>query len=89
MNRKKIKLEVIEDLNKSYEQLLTDIHEELLNKKRDQIDNVRHALKRVASFFAKRELESARIQRRMNWFTVIVGLFTIINVIVYFLTLIK
>ncbi len=88
-DREKVNLEVKEDLKKSYEQLLTDVHEELLNKKRKQMDNIRHALKRVASFFAKREKENAEIQKRMNRFTknigiftIIVGIFTILGVVI-------
>lgn len=86
-NRNKIELEAAEDLNKTYRQLLTDIHEELLHENRPQVDNIKHALKRMASFFAKRELENAKVQNRMNWFTIIVGFFTIINVIIYIATL--
>ncbi len=74
----KINLEAKEDINKTYEHLLTDIHVELLNKERGQVDNISHALKRVASFFAKRELENAKIQKRMNYFTITVGISTII-----------
>lgn len=84
--REQIKAEAIEDLGKTYEQLLTDIHEELLHDKRPQVDNIKHALKRMASFFAKRELENANVQRRMNLFTIVVGIFTIVNVIVYLLS---
>ncbi|MDO8570738.1 MAG: hypothetical protein Q7R97_04100 [Candidatus Daviesbacteria bacterium] len=86
-NRDKIHNEAIEDLNKTYEQLLTDIHEELLHETRPQVDNIKHALKRIASFFTKKELESAKVQRLMNRFTVTVGVFTIVNVVVYLLSL--
>lgn len=87
--RKQIESEVKADLVKPYEQLLIDIHDEILHTKRPPVDNIRHSLKRMSSLFAKMGMDNEKTQRRMNKFTWVVGIFTIINVVIYILTLIR
>ncbi len=44
---------VQEDLRKSYRHLLRDVHEELEHPHRQQIENVTHGWKRIASLFVR------------------------------------
>jgi len=87
--RKQIKKEVEEDLSKSYKQSLIDIHEELLYPERSTVDNIRHCIKRMSSLFAKMGMDNQKTQKRINTFTIIVGVFTIVNVVVYLLALLQ
>ena len=73
--REKVQSEVEDDLAKPYQQLLDDIHEELLREGEAPEESVRHALKRICSLFAKMGMDAARAQTtmiRLTW--VVAGL---------------
>ena len=51
---------VEKDMKKPYEQLLINIHDELLQDKRIDIENIKHSLKRTNSLFDKIGIASER-----------------------------
>jgi len=83
MKREEVKKEVNEDLKKSYHQLLVDIHEELLHDGRSLEDNVRHALKRITSLFARMGYDSAKAQKRMCCLTYVIIFLGVVQMILY------
>lgn len=90
--RSEIKKEVAEDLSKPVEQLLTDIHEELLCDKRPVQENIAHSNKRFASLITRSAIasqkaadESILVQRKV---VILTKLIFALTVVLVFLTLI-
>ena len=85
MDREKVEQEVNEDLRKPYHQLLVDIHEELLHPGRPTEDDIRHALKRIMSLFARMGHDSEKVQKRMLTLTYLIIALVVIQIILYLL----
>jgi hypothetical protein len=77
--RDAVTTEVKEDLAKTTDHLLTDIHDEFLHEGRSDIDNIKHGLKRQASMFARIEKDNRKIQKWVIALTLISIVFGLIQ----------
>jgi len=91
-SRTEIEKEVKEDLAKSEEQLLVDIHEEILRDDRSISENLIHAQKRLASLFVKLSRqaeestkETTKLNKRLLCLTWAIAILTAIFLLVNFL----
>lgn len=66
MSRSDIEKEVVEDLSKTDQQLLTDVHEEILRNDRGVNENIAHAYKRLASLFAISAIASREVAEQSH-----------------------
>jgi len=80
--RKAAEIETGRDLNKCVEQLVCDVHEEILYQNRSPLQNIAGAQQRMVSMMAK----IAKSNNRTNIFLLI---FTIAMVIIAFLSFLK
>lgn len=87
-NRASVEREATLDLNKSTEQLLADIHEELINEDRSAEYNLAHAQKRLASVMVRTAISnerSAKVLLRLTWVLVFLTVVLVILTVVMLL----
>ena len=84
-----------DDLKKDINQLLVDVHHELLTEYREhssanlQLENMVHAQKRLASLTVKNAITNTELQKKINRLTWILVILTIILVVLTVIFLIK
>lgn len=76
--REQAELETDRDLDKSIEQLMCDVHEELHAPYRSGIENIASAQKRMVSMMGRVALSNALVVRQMLWLTWIIAIMTVV-----------
>lgn len=80
LSPERIKQDVKDDLKKTPEELLCDVHAELQNDGRTKEENMLHAQKRLAAMTVKQWQENQRLSRWMLRLTVIATLLALASV---------
>jgi len=80
--RQKAEEETERDLEKSVEQLLCDVHEEILNDDPNRTiqDNLLHANKRMVALMARAAIENRRTSRWLLGLTIAIAALTVVLV---------
>jgi hypothetical protein len=75
-HRKKAEEETSRDLQKPIEQLLCDVHEELLTPNRGPSETSLHANKRMVALIARAAIENRRSSAMMLVLTIVIAILT-------------
>ena len=83
-DRERAEYEVYRDMKKSYDQLLVDIHEEMLTTtgRFSIIENIGHSLKRMASLYARAGKDIDTLQKRVLYLTIAQVVLGVIQIII-------
>jgi hypothetical protein len=81
--RERSELEIDRDMIKDIDQLVCDVHEESGNPKRQPLENITGALKRMTSMLARVSKSNDALAKRMFWLTVAI---TVMTAVILWLT---